>query len=233
MKRIKITLFVLILFFNCNLGFTQNSEEAKTTVTQLKYLALGDSYTAGTSVCYKCAFPVQLSYALNENKKRDVKLTRYAEPGWRTDNLIATLKKNNIASDFNFTTLLIGVNNIYQKKSFNQFKTEFELLLDFAINHSKGNAQRVIVISIPDYAYTPFGLKEKKTKRISSKIDVYNKFTKKIAADRGALFLDIVDITRKGLNSPHLVAEDDLHPSSAAHTQFVARLIPIIEKLLK
>ncbi|RXG18252.1 lysophospholipase L1-like esterase [Leeuwenhoekiella aestuarii] len=235
-EKIKLPLGKPIIHsFETNFQFHDKTQSIKPfdVANKITYLALGDSYTAGTSVCYKCAFPVQLAYLLNENKSRDVQLTRYAEAGWRTDDLINTLKLKNISSDFDFTTLLIGSNNLYQRKAFSQFKTEFIQLLEFAINHTKNNAEGVFVISIPDYAYTPFGQKENNTKRISKKVNAYNSFIEEVAKQREVFFLDITTIAKRGLSEPTLIAKDGLHLSKKANTEIVNRIKPFIENVLK
>ena len=82
------------------------------------------------------------------------------------------------------------------------------------------------MVSIPDYAYTPFGQGSGNPSRISKEIDEYNAFAKKYCNDNTIEFIDITDITRKGLTNPNLVAQDGLHPSESAYSLFVERILP-------
>lgn len=108
-------------------------------------------------------------------------------------------------------SLLIGVNNQYQGKSVESYRPEFEELLLKAIELAGKNKDRVFVVSIPDYGYTPFG--REKQPLISAAIDAYNAANREIAEKHGVRYFYITDLTRKGLDDPSLVAPDGLHPS--------------------
>jgi lysophospholipase L1-like esterase len=88
------------------------------------------------------------------------------------------------------------------------------------------------VVSIPDYAYTPFGQGSSNPENISNQLDNYNLFAKNHAESLGIEFVNITDITREGLNNPNLVASDNLHPSELAYSKFVERLLPIAKGIL-
>jgi lysophospholipase L1-like esterase len=196
-----------------------------------KILSLGDSYTIGQSVCEKCRFPKQLvDSLLNKTEhKSTFPLKIIAKTGWTTTNLINAINSENIASDYSFTTLLIGVNNQYQNKSFSIYEDEFPKLVNTAIQSVGGNPKKLIVLSIPDYAFTPFGNGDSK---ISIEIKKYNDFAKLYCNQNNITFLNITDITEQGLTDSTLVANDGLHPSKKAYSKFVERLFPIVlEKL--
>jgi len=84
------------------------------------------------------------------------------------------------------------------------------------------------VVSIPDYAYTPFG---SGNTQISLQIDTYNAFAENYCTENGIVFVNITDITRQGIAQPNLVALDGLHPSKIAYSKFVERLLPIALEL--
>ncbi|HBR53228.1 MAG TPA: lysophospholipase [Flavobacteriaceae bacterium] len=213
--------FVFLAVVSCS-----NSEEKSEQSTQadIKYLALGDSYTIGESVAATQNFPFQLQDTLVKsiNSTADYKII--ARTGWTTTNLLNAIENENPATDYDLVTLLIGVNNQYQNKPFSLYEQEFPDLLNKAIALASGNKERVIVVSIPDYAFTPFGQKREDPKKISAEIDQYNAFAKQIATENGVLFQNITDITRRGLTDPSLVANDGLHPSGKAYQLFVDRL---------
>ena len=129
--------------------------------------------------------------------------------------------------------MLIGVNNQFQNGSFSIYENEFPELVDKAINYAQRDSKGVIVISIPDYAYTPFGQNwDANPQNISDEIDMYNDFAETYCNEKGISFVYITDISRLGLVQPSLVASDGLHPSELAYTRFVGRILPVaLEKL--
>jgi lysophospholipase L1-like esterase len=129
-------------------------------------------------------------------------------------------------------TLLIGVNNQYQNRPFSLYEDEFPDLLNRAITLAKGDKNNVIVLSIPDYAYTPFGQGSSNPQTISTQIDMYNLFAENYCIQNNVAFFNITDITRQGLENPTLVAGDGLHPSKTAYSKFVERLLPKVRTIL-
>jgi len=202
-------------------------------IITLKYLALGDSYTKGEAVCDACKFPSQLQDSLQNylNANEEISLKVIAQTGWTTTNLKSAIANENLIAEYDIVTLLIGVNNQYQNKPFSIYEQEFPELLNTAITLAKGDLNRVIVVSIPDYAYTLIGLGGNED-LISSQIDQYNLFAKNHTELQGVTFVNITDITRQGLVNPALVAYDNLHPSELAYTKFVERLLPIAKTKL-
>lgn len=198
-----------------------------------KILALGDSYTIGESVCGTCRFPEQLKDSLAFKLEGSTfSLDIIARTGWTTTNLINAINNENPANDYDLVTLLIGVNNQYQQKPFSLYTLEFPQLLDNAITLAKGDNTNVIVISIPDYAYTPYGQSTSNPAKISDELNTYNDFAKTHSNQKEVSFIYITDITRQGLINPDLVASDGLHPSKLAYSKFVELIRPIaMEKL--
>ncbi len=246
MKKIAFLCFIcLITFGACSNSDDNNSpynnqmndddndtDSTNIDVESLKILALGDSYTIGQSVCETCRFPVQLKDSIATTIEADISVEIIAQTGWTTSNLINAINTSNPSSDYDLVTLLIGVNNQYQHKPFSLYEAEFPMLMEKAIQFANGDKNNVIVVSIPDYAYTPFGQGNSDSQQISSDIDQYNTFAKSYCDERNIVFVNITDITRLGLEQPNLVASDGLHPSELAYSKFVGRLLPIaIEKL--
>ena len=198
-----------------------------------KYLALGDSYTYGQNVCTTCRFPEQLKTRLLPELEADaeINISMFAVTGWTTTDLLSSIS-GIFSSDFDLVTLLIGVNNQYQHKPFSLYETEFPTLVNKAIAAAHGDPSNVIVVSIPDYAFTPYGQGTSNPAGISSEIDDYNNFARDYCQTHGITFIDITDITRLGLENPSLVANDGLHPSEIAYAQFVDRLLPVAIPIL-
>lgn len=190
---------------------------------QVRFLALGDSYTIGESVPEAARWPVQLAGAL---RKRGVPCEApriIATTGWRTDDLKKAMDAAHLVAEYTLVSLLIGVNNQYQGKSVSDYKPEFEDLLKTAIYLAGGNTARVFVVSIPDYGYTPFG--HAKQEAISRDLDDYNAANRAIAEKYHVPYIYITDISRRGLSEPDLVADDGLHPSGKMYAEWVEAIL--------
>jgi acyl-CoA thioesterase-1 len=236
----------LIVIISLTIGCSSNSSSLSNSMSQtqtdttdqtpidnpqhFKILSLGDSYTIGQSVCDTCRFPEQLKDSLSTVFNNDTfSLKIVAQTGWTTTNLKNAIANTILIEDYELVTLLIGVNNQFQSRPFSLYETEFPELVNIAITQAKGDKNRVIVVSIPDYAYTPFG---GGNTYISQGIDTYNAFAESYCASNNITFVNITDITRQGLEDPELVASDGLHPSTKAYSKFVERILPFaIEQL--
>ncbi len=188
----------------------------------LNYLALGDSYTIGESVDAGERWPVQLVERINELAETPFsKPIIIARTGWRTDELIKAVSDANPSDDFDLVSLLIGVNNQYQHRPLDDYRSEFRELIEISIKKAGGNANHVLVLSIPDYGYTPFGSENRET--ISEELDIYNEINRSIAAEYEVMYVSITDISRSSDKS--LVAGDGLHPSGLQYTLWVERIM--------
>jgi lysophospholipase L1-like esterase len=192
----------------------------------VKFLALGDSYTIGESVAEVQRWPVQLVNALMLNGYTCHQPEIVAVTGWTTDDLKKAIQERNLPNDFNLVSLLIGVNNQYQGKSISEYKAQFEELLKLAMRYCGGTKSEVIILSIPDYGYTPFG-KEKQAE-ISDQINVFNEVNRAVAKQHGVTYINITDSSRRGLEDPELIAEDGLHPSGKMYALWVQKILEVL-----
>jgi lysophospholipase L1-like esterase len=161
--------------------------------------------------------------------KQNVKITSLrsiARTGWRTDDLQAGIAAAGIAdSTFDLVSVLIGVNNQYQNRSIEVYKTEFAQLLNQAVKLAVGQKNRVVVVSIPDYAYTTFGGGRAS---ISTEIDKFNAANEQITKEMGIAYVNITPISREGIKDPSLVAADGLHPSGKQYGRWVSAMMPTV-----
>ena len=192
-------------------------KEKEKNQSNLRYLALGDSYTIGEGIEFEYNYPKQI---VNQIFLIDT-VTVIAKTGWTTDELIDTL--NNLQLDkFDVVSLLIGVNNQFRGYQIDKYIMEFESLLNRAIDYSK-DKKNVFVLSIPDYGVTPFG-KVKGQERIYREINSYNNINRIIAEKYNVMYFDITEISRKAENDSSLLAEDKLHPSKKMYKMWIEKL---------
>ena len=224
LKIILLTFSVGLILFNCNSNSDTSSNadgtENPTVPKNFKLISLGDSYTIGQSVCESCRFPAQLKDSLQARYTEldTFNLEIIAQTGWTTTNLKNAISSADPQTDFDLITLLIGVNNQYQNKPFELYETEFVELVSTAISLVGGDASKLIVVSIPDYAFTPFG---NGNPSISQEIDNFNLVNQAITDSIGVSYFDITPISREGLDKPELVASDNLHPSGIQYSRWV------------
>ncbi|WP_299120419.1 SGNH/GDSL hydrolase family protein [uncultured Winogradskyella sp.] len=232
MKKVSFILLSFISLFACKSDEIIEASNDDMEIEQpqnYNLLSLGDSYTIGQSVCDTCRFPEQLKHRLSTSFDNEdtYNLNVIAQTGWTTTDLIAAIVNENLGNNYDLVTLLIGVNNQYQNDSFSLYEDEFPELVNTAITLAKNDKNNLIVISIPDYAYTPFGQGNGNPEITSQEIDMYNTFAENYCMQQNITFVNITDITRNGLDNTALVASDGLHPSELAYSLFVERLLPI------
>ena len=243
-RLVIVTLIVDLNFLSCNINAeipeVPNYEQNENPINEepeprhIKLISLGDSYTIGQSVCEDCRFPAQLRDSLQTyfSENDSISLEIIAQTGWTTSNLKSAITAAEPSSDFDLVTLLIGVNNQYQNKPFSLYQTEFIELTNTAITLANGDASKLIVVSIPDYAYTPFG-QNYNPSYISEQLLQYNDYAETYCNENNLNYVYITDITQQGLTNTELVATDNLHPSELAYTKFVERILPLALEVLE
>jgi lysophospholipase L1-like esterase len=192
------------------------------------FLALGDSYTIGQSVTTEERFPYQTARMLMNAGIAVKEPVIIATTGWTTANLLAALNTSSPANNYDVVTLLIGVNNQYQHRSLEEYKTQFTVLLGKAIEYAGNNKLHVFVVSIPDYSVTPFA-SGSNTAQIAMEIDQFNAACKDITLNAGVHYTDITPISRQGASDPTLQAADGLHPSGKQYARWTELLFPVIK----
>jgi lysophospholipase L1-like esterase len=196
----------------------------KITLDQkVSMLALGDSYTIGERVDMQERWPHQFAAALRKEGLEVRDPDYIATTGWTTSDLLKGMSgRLNREKEYNLVSILIGVNNQYQGLDMDLYEPELRQIIEQALDIAGGLPSRVFMLSIPDYAYTPFG---KGDPGISREIDAYNAVKERVAGKYGITFIDITPISRQGLSQPGLVAGDGLHPSGTQYGAWVKKLL--------
>ena len=107
---------------------------------------------------------------------------------------------------------------------------EFHRLLRRAITLAGDRAERVLVLSIPDWGVTPFA-SDRDHQAIADDLDAYNAAARELCAAEGVAFVDITGISRAG-NGPDMLVEDGLHPSAAQYARWTDVALPVARHLL-
>ncbi len=223
----------IVLCFGTSLFFAPTMADQSETRDYLRYLALGDSYTIGEGVAEKKRWPVQLANRLAAGGIRVQAPEIIAKSGWTTDELLAAIEDQDPKSDHDLVTLLIGVNNQYRGRSAEDYRPEFEKLLKLAIELARGDPQRVIVVSIPDYGITPFIAEkpERDPKEIATQLDAFNLIAQKLTRDHGANWVDVTFVSREHGGKTSMLAEDNLHPSGRMYQLWTDEILPVARSI--
>lgn len=204
---------------------------APDTELPLRYLALGDSYTIGESAAEAERWPVQLAAALREQNVSIADPEIIAKTGWTTAELTAGIVLAKPQGPYDLVSLLIGVNNQYRGLSQEAYREEFVALLETAVSLAGDQANRVFVVSIPDWGVTPFG-QNRDYRAVSADIDAFNAINRTETEKRGIVYVDITEISRQALVDGSLIADDGLHPSGEMYRLWVEQMQTAVCRLL-
>ena len=218
-----ISAIVIVLsLFSC-----EEKEAPQPTIT-VKYLALGDSYTIGQGVEENERWPNQLSTQLESNGIEVQKTQIIAQTGWKTSDLLNGIADSTL-NDYDLISLLIGVNNQFWSQPFDVFQTEFDSLVNIAIEAV--GIERIFIVSIPDYGVTPFG--SSNSENIANDIDMYNGYISERCAEEGFPFINVTEISRQLGDSNGALAADNLHPSGYQYSLWVNQMLPSVLDLIR
>jgi lysophospholipase L1-like esterase len=218
---LKVTFIAL-----CISLFTFSMAQVVNIEGEVRMLALGDSYTIGESVPVNGRWPHQLIGKIRTLGAAGPYPDYIARTGWTTQNLIQGIESLlDEEKNYNLVSILIGVNNQYQGIPIDSYEPDLREIIERALGIVDHDTSSILILSIPDYAYTPFG---NGNTVISQEIDQYNAIKKKVAEEYGISFFDITPISREGLNDPDLVAVDLLHPSEKQYGLWVEAILPRI-----
>lgn len=197
----------------------------------LNYLALGDSYTIGESVGEEDRWPVQLVAALREQGIHISDPVIIARTGWTTADLLRGIEAKGELGAYDLVSLLIGVNDQFQSLSIDGYRQRLRELLQIAIEAAGSKPEHVVVLSIPDWSYTPFAETIERPD-ISAEIDEFNAVAREESEIAGAYYFDITPLTRPAAYDQDLFADDGLHPSAKMYTLWVQMIWPRVNDLL-
>ncbi|MBD3224082.1 MAG: SGNH/GDSL hydrolase family protein [Caldithrix sp.] len=217
-----------LMFYSCS-----NINDLETVIhfpsRGVKILALGDSYTIGQSVSRNESWPAQLKDSLLVNGIQVDTMHVVARTGWTTNDLIHTLNQDSVYDSYDLVGLLIGVNNQFQGRSEDEYRTEFTKLVEFCLGRTNGDIEAIFIMSIPDYGVTPVG----KDYRPSDAINRFNHINKQISQLYKLMYFDINPLSKRAEQNMDLIAYDGLHFSGSMYTLWVRLMLPEILQMVQ
>jgi lysophospholipase L1-like esterase len=197
----------------------------------LRYVALGDSYTIGTSVAIAERWPDQLVAALRPGPPTLELVGNLAVNGFTTADVIAVELPAVDQLEPDFVTLLIGVNDVVQGVPEATYRRNVGLILDQLV--ARVGAGRVLVVTTPDYTVTLAGGDYGDPAAQAAGIRAANAVLSSQAEARDIALVDVYDLSLLAGTDRSLVARDGLHPSGSQYALWVERLVPVVQALLR
>ena len=214
----------------CGLGIdvTEVPSASRSPSSAIRYVALGDSYTIGTNVGTSDRFPNQLVERLAGRVDLDL-VANLGVNGYSTDELIADELPELAALEPDFVTLLIGVNDVVRGARMDRYQANVDAILGRLL--AEVPADRIVVVSIPDYTLTPAGGEFGDPTQQSEAIVQANEIMRAAADVRGIAFVDISSVASQVSTDRSLVANDGLHPSGKQYSMWVDLIAPVALEL--
>jgi lysophospholipase L1-like esterase len=192
-------------------------------------VALGDSYTVGTSASEGERWPNQLAERLAD---LEVELVgNLGVNGYTSADVIDHELPRLARLNAELVSLQIGVNDVVQGVPDERYGAGVSQILDTILESLP--ADRAFAVATPDYTVTlqgaAFGLPELQRAGILH----VNEILRGACEQRGIAFVpDIFDISGAAADDQSLVAGDGLHPSAAQYARWVDAIEPVVRAML-
>jgi lysophospholipase L1-like esterase len=192
----------------------------------LRYVALGDSYTVGTSVSSTESWPSQLEARVPALRL----VANLGVNGYTSGDLIDEELPALSGLQPEFITLMIGVNDVVQGVPETVYSANIEQILNAML--ALVAADRVVCIATPDYTVTPQGGAFGSPDQQRAGIQRVNALLDAACAQRNIRYVpDIFEISTAATDRS-LIAGDGLHPSGLQYARWVDAIQPVVEELL-
>jgi lysophospholipase L1-like esterase len=195
---------------------------------RVRYVALGDSYTIGTSVSEEERWPDLLAARIPELEL----VANLAVNGYTSADLIDRELPALDTLDAELVSLLIGVNDVVRGVPDGVYAANVAVILDRLVDLVP--PERVVCVATPDYTRTPSGADYGDPEAQSDAIVRFNAILREACEGRGGAFVpEIFEISLTVSDDPGLVASDGLHPSGEQYRRWVEVIEPVVRGLLE
>jgi acyl-CoA thioesterase-1 len=204
-------------------GESPSPQEAST----LRYVALGDSYTIGTSVAEAERWPNQLVERIGGIEL----VANLGVNGYTSADLIEDELPQLEQLQPELVSVLIGVNDVVQGVSESQYTGNVAIILEELLTRLPPS--RIVCVATPDYTATPMGAAFGNPDQQRDGIRANNAILRGACESREIAFVpEIFEISQAASVDPSLVADDGLHPSGEQYSRWVDAIAPVVRELL-
>jgi lysophospholipase L1-like esterase len=200
----------------------------------LRLVALGDSYTIGTSVGPAERWPDLLVERLARAAPQAPPVAlaaNLAVNGSTSADVVREQLPRLWSLQPDLVTLLIGVNDVVQGVPVDRYRANVTTILDALLTRLP--RERLLTISTPDYTVTPRGADYGDPALRAAGTRAVNALVAEVSATRRITHVDIHDLSLLAADDPSLVARDGLHPSGSQYRLWVDRIAPVVQRLLE
>jgi lysophospholipase L1-like esterase len=188
---------------------------------EIRYLALGDSFTIGTGSSPSEAFPARLA-ARFRARGRAVSLENLGVNGYTTDDLIARELPRVGPFAPTLVTLAVGANDLVRGGTAERYRAQVRRILA-AIAAAGVPAARVVALPQPDWSLSPAAADFGSPRAIAAQIAAYNGILREEATAVGARYVDLFPLMHRQAEAGQ-IAPDGLHPAASAHDAWAEEL---------
>jgi lysophospholipase L1-like esterase len=190
-------------------------------IPEVRYLALGDSYTIGTGVGADRSFPARLAERWR-SRGLHVDLLNLAVNGYTTDDLIRVELPRVSGFGPNFLSLLIGANDIVVGRDADTYRSRLRAILA-SLRTGGVDPRDVLVVSSPDWSGAPEAGRFADPTRVSRLVDAFAAVARDEATRIGASYFDVVALSREQ-TLRGMFADDRLHFSADAYAEWAVAI---------
>jgi acyl-CoA thioesterase I len=195
----------------------------------MRYVALGDSYTIGTSVSEAERWPNQLVDRLADLEVELVE--NLGVNGYTSADVIDGELPGLARLNPELVSLQIGVNDVVQGVPDERYGASISQILDTVLESLP--ADRAFVVATPDFTVTPQGAAYGVPELQRAGILHVNEILRGACEQRGIAFVpDIFEISCAAADDPAFVSGDGLHPSGAQYARWVDAIEPVVRAML-
>lgn len=224
-----LLLLVLPLFAGSSRSTPSGASEAPAPargLDEIRYLALGDSFTAGTGNQPADAFPSRLASLWRAHGRR-VTLENLAVDGYTTEDVREHELPEVAPFRPTFVTLAVGANDYVHGWSADVYRSQVRVLFRGIVDAGVA-PNRIVSLPQPDWSLAPAARYFGDPRQIGADIVTFNAILRDEARAAGARYVDLYPLMHRQAEAK-MFARDGLHPSARAHAEWAAALYEQVE----
>lgn len=181
---------------------------------EIRYLALGDSFTIGTGSRPTEAFPARVAERLRA-RGRAVVLENVAVNGFTTQDILDIEMPKVVPFAPTLVTLAVGANDLVRGSNEARYRSQLKRIFA-ALAAARVPASSIVALPQPDWSLAPVAAEFGDRREIARRIEAFNAVLREEAQTAGARYVDVFPIMRAEAQRGAF-ARDGLHPSASAH----------------
>ena len=199
----------------------QTAPSDASVAAETRYLALGDSFTAGTGATLETSFPARLTSRWI-TAGRAVTSKNVAVNGYTTGKLIELELPVLASFSPTFVTVAIGANDIVHASTESAYRAALKTIFA-AIAKASVSPSNVIALPQPDWSRSPIAGDFGDRATLAASIATFNAALADEAKQAGFRYVDLTPTMNAEIDAGH-IAPDGLHPSAAAYDAWAGAL---------